>query len=67
MGKDQDFFIQPAPRELWHVESDDDCEVMLCGLVVPVDNEMVRIQYRWGPRKCPDCFIRYEARKRDGN
>lgn len=55
----QSFFIQVGPKQPWCVETVDNCEVMLCGKFVSVDDERVRIQYRWGPRKCPDCFMLY--------
>lgn len=51
------FFIQARPREAWHVETDEDCELMLCGYRISVNSELSKIQYRWGPRKCPDCWL----------
>jgi hypothetical protein len=56
---DRHFFIQAAARGPWHVESDEDCEVMLCGAVILVTSR-ARIQNNWGPRKCPDCWMRLE-------
>ena len=56
---DSHFFVQPKEKELWHVESDENCEVMLCGLYISVDWD-ARISQRWGPRKCPDCWMRLE-------
>ncbi len=50
------FFVQERPREAWHVESADDCERMLCGKRVRVDGPAA-VQTRWGPRKCPECWI----------
>lgn len=54
------FFVSEGARSPWHVESDADCEVMLCGRVIPVEGpgtSMVRVQSWWGPKKCPDCFL----------
>lgn len=62
-GDRQDFFIQAVPKGPWHVESPDNCEEMLCGMTITVDAPNVRIQYRWGPKKCPDCFMIYERRR----
>lgn len=50
------FFVAEAARQPYHVESRENCEVMLCGKVIPVDGPAV-IQSWWGPKKCPDCFI----------
>lgn len=60
--KERWFFVSRGAREPWHVESDDDCEVMLCGAVIPAEgpgSQAVRVQSWWGPKKCPDCFIRF--------
>lgn len=57
-----DFFVQATSRAPWHVESDDDCERMLCGVVVPLESS-ARIQTRWGARKCPDCWVLVRARE----
>lgn len=55
----QDFFIQQNPRDAWHVESREHCEYMLCGYYVSVE-ETVKIRSTWGPRKCPDCWIKLQ-------
>ena len=57
------FFVQEGDREPWHVETDDDCEVMLCGARIPVDSPYAKIQNWWGPKKCPDCYLRFGARE----
>lgn len=62
----QDFFIQESPREPWHVETRDNCEIMLCGISISIYASAVRVQYRWGPKKCPDCFIAFHQRRQDG-
>jgi hypothetical protein len=49
------FFVQERPRDAWHVESEDDPEIMLCGYVVLVDDLFVRVQKRWGKTRCPEC------------
>lgn len=59
----QFFFVQEAPREQWHVESDENCEVMLCGKTISVEAPLAKIQYRWGPKKCPDCFLLFGSRE----
>lgn len=54
------FFVASGPGKPWHVESDENCEVMLCGEVIPVEGPgtaMTRVQSWWGPKKCPDCFF----------
>ena len=61
--RDQDFFIQARLGEAWHVESEKDCEIMLCGKFISSDNMVVRIQSRWGTRKCSDCWIKLEEVK----
>jgi hypothetical protein len=57
-----DFFVQEHSRAPWHVESEDDCERMLCGHWVSVDNASARVQTRWGPKRCPDCYVLLLAR-----
>lgn len=59
----QDFFIQKNPKEPWHVESEEDCERMLCGLFISV-NGSYRVASKWGQLKCPDCWMTYERRRR---
>jgi hypothetical protein len=51
------FFVQARSLEAWHCESEADCEEMLCGYRISVDLETTKVQSRWGPRKCPDCWI----------
>jgi len=63
--RDQDFFIQEHLGEAWHVESEANCEVMLCEKWISSDNMSVRIQSRWGTRKCPECWIILEKVKRE--
>lgn len=48
------FFVQAAPRGVWHVESEDDPERMLCGEKIAVDGP-AKIQYRWGTKPCLWC------------
>lgn len=54
-----DFFVQESPREPWHVETREHCEYMLCGKFISVDAAQSRVQYRWGPKKCFDCYVIY--------
>ena len=58
------FFVQAEPKGLWHVESDEHCEYMLCGYFISVDAAKVKIQSNWGPRKCSDCWMLLERQKR---
>lgn len=51
------YFVQARPGEAWHVETDEDCEWMLCGYFISVEGEQQKIQGRWGVRKCPDCWL----------
>lgn len=51
------FFVQEFPKEPWHVESDADPEIMLCGFYISVDSMTAKVQYRRGPRWCPDCWV----------
>lgn len=48
------FFVQETPRGLWHVETPDDPDLMLCGMRIPVDGA-AKIQHRWGTKPCPWC------------
>jgi hypothetical protein len=57
------FFVQDEPKGMWHAESDEHCEVMLCGKIILVDSH-ARIQSNWGPRRCPDCWMRLEELRR---
>lgn len=59
------FFVQEVLKGPWHVESDDDCEAMLCGVVIPVDGP-AKVQYRRGPRWCPDCWIILQRLRKEG-
>jgi len=49
---------------MWHVETREDCELMLCGLLISIDVN-ARVQTRWGPRRCPDCWYELEVKKTD--
>lgn len=60
------FFVQEAPKEPWHVETEEDCEVMLCGKVISVDSPTAKVQYRRGPRWCPDCWIILQRLRKEG-
>lgn len=61
---DNHFYIQAASKEPWHVESDENCEVMLCGTVISVDSWSARVAHRWGLRRCPDCWMLLEKQHR---
>lgn len=49
------FFVQETPRSVWHVESEDDPEVMLCGETISVDSTASKVQGRWGTKPCLWC------------
>ncbi len=49
------FFVQEEPRAVWHVESEDDPELMLCGARISVNSPKARIQHRWGTKPCLWC------------
>lgn len=63
MSKRRRFYVQEGPREPWHVETLDHCEIMLCAKLIPVDLESARVQSNWGPKKCPDCYLRLRAER----
>lgn len=49
------FFVQETPRGVWHVETPDDPEKMLCGLTIPVNSNEAVIQRAWGLKPCLWC------------
>jgi len=49
------FYVQREPRAVWHVESDDDPEVMLCGEVISVELSNARVSHRVGLKPCLWC------------
>lgn len=59
----QDFFVQEKPKDQWHIESDENCEVMLCGYFISVDSS-ARVSAHGGPLKCPDCWMILERKRR---
>lgn len=58
--RDHFFFVQEDAKEMWHVETDDNCERMLCGKFISINSKTARIQSQWGPRRCPDCWMRFQ-------
>lgn len=60
----QDFFVQAKPKEPWHIETEEDCERMLCGLIIGVELSMPRISNTGGPLKCLDCWMIRERMRR---
>lgn len=48
------FFVQQEERGVWHVETPDDPEKMLCGITIDVEAN-VRISRRWGKKPCLWC------------
>jgi hypothetical protein len=59
----QDFYVQQKSKDVWHVESEEDCERMLCGHFISV-NESVKVSATGGPLKCPDCWMILERARR---
>ena len=58
------FFVQATAKGSWHLESDDNCEVMLCGAVIPVDLPTSKVQNRCGKHRCASCWMRHEEERR---
>ncbi len=61
---DQHFYVQETRRGLWHVESDEHCEYMLCGLYISVDATSANIAVSPGSRQCADCWILLDMQHR---
>jgi hypothetical protein len=59
----RDFFVQEKAKDSWHVESEEDCERMLCGYFISVDTS-ARVSATGGPLKCPDCWMILERNRR---
>jgi hypothetical protein len=57
---DHHFYVQERRREPWHVESDEDCERMLCGLRISIESKGANISQIPGSRICADCWILLE-------
>lgn len=55
MSERDRFYVQREPRAVWHVESDEDPELMLCGERISVDLATVRVQHRFGLKPCLWC------------
>lgn len=49
------FWVQKNVRGVWHVETPDDPERMLCGEVIRVDDPHSKVQTRPGLKECPWC------------
>ena len=58
------FFVQAHAKEPWHVETDDNCEIMLCGKFISVDLASSKVQGSWGQRKCADCWMKLETTRK---
>lgn len=56
MFKDHEpFFVQANPRSVWHVESEEDPETMLCGEFISVFASESKVQKRFGTKPCLWC------------
>jgi len=53
-GRDP-FFVQAEPRGVWHVETPEDPERMLCGVTISVDSQTAVISKSWGLKPCLWC------------
>ncbi len=58
------FFVQEKPKDFWHVETEEDCEVMLCGKNISIEPSSVKVSRIWNNRRCPDCWIIHEKMRR---
>ena len=56
------FYVQDRPGEAWHVETEENPEIMLCGRVIPVDTG--KVSDTPGARQCPDCWLILERRRK---
>lgn len=58
------FWVQPRNREAWHIESDEHCEFMLCGLFISVDSAEARIRHAVPSQAvaCGECWMQAKAR-----
>jgi hypothetical protein len=61
------FFVQENPRAVWHVETIDDPELMLCGMRISVDAMQAKVQRRWGTKPCLWCKKRLEELSSEGS
>ncbi len=59
----QDFWVQEKSKLPWHVESEENCEMMLCGYFISVDAS-TQVSNTGGPLKCPDCWMILERMRR---
>jgi hypothetical protein len=48
--------VQREAREGWHVESEEDCTLMLCGATIPLLGS-VKVRSSWGTYRCADCWM----------
>lgn len=48
------FYVQEEARGPWHVETPDDPERMLCGLIIPVDAN-TKVGKKFGLKPCLWC------------
>ncbi len=58
------FFVQEKPKDFWHVETEDNSEIMLCGKIISLDLASVKVSRSWNNSKCPDCWIIHERMRR---
>lgn len=53
------FWVQRTVRGVWHIETIDDPEKMLCGAEILVESD-AKVQTRPGLKECPWCVHEYE-------
>lgn len=58
------FYVQETRRGLWHVESDEHSEYMLCGLFISENSGSANIANNPGSRQCADCWILLDIQHR---
>lgn len=56
--------MQAYPAEPWHRETDDNCELMLCGAEISVDLGSSKVQSQPGLRRCASCWMVAEKYRR---
>ena len=54
------FWVQHTSRGLWHIETLDDPEQMLCGVEILIDSD-AKVQTHPGLKECLWCIHAYEA------
>lgn len=61
------FYVQEFSKDAWHVESPENCELMLCGKFISVDAPYTRIRTNQPSRSlgCGDCWMLLQQRQNE--